>query len=151
MESRCRYWPVGPRFWAKVTETPTCWNWTGSKVPNGYGQLNFMGKRILSHRLMWIMAKGPIPDGLFVLHKCDTRSCVRPSHLFLGTLSDNMQDMVKKGRGSMPTAKLKPNEVIEIRALYAQGNKFYRELAEQYGVCVQTIANVVHKTKWKTI
>ena len=50
------------------------------------------------HRLMWEQKNGPVPDGLFVLHRCDVRACCNPDHLFLGTPLDNMQDMHAKGR-----------------------------------------------------
>lgn len=68
-----------------------CWLWP---VSAGYGQ--FKGKR--AHRLSYEAFKGPIPDGLFVCHKCDVPACCNPDHLFVGTASDNSLDMVKKGR-----------------------------------------------------
>lgn len=65
---------------------------------NGYG-IDYMDKKVIkAHRAAWVRKYGPIPNGLFVLHKCDVRSCVNTEHLFLGTQSDNMTDMVAKGR-----------------------------------------------------
>lgn len=71
-----------------------CWIWGGSFTHNGYGRIG--DKR--AHRLSWSFENGPIPEGLLVLHSCDTPPCIRPSHLFVGTQLDNMQDMIAKGR-----------------------------------------------------
>lgn len=78
-----------------------CWIWIGTKKQKGYGELSLgikPRKLIKAHRLAWILAYGPIPDNLFVLHKCDQPSCVNPDHLFLGTNADNMADCFLKGR-----------------------------------------------------
>ena len=48
--------------------------------------------------MAWELARGPIPDGLFVLHHCDNRAWVNPDHLFLGTQGDNIRDCLAKGR-----------------------------------------------------
>ena len=76
-----------------------CWLWLLS-LCNGYGRIyDLQNKRgALAHRLSWEIHRGAIPSGLWVLHKCDVRSCVNPDHLFLGTGLDNMTDMIAKGR-----------------------------------------------------
>jgi len=81
-----------------------CWLWPGTSSRN-YGAINFMGKRIAgAHRASWIAHNGPIPDGLWVLHRCNTRYCVNPSHLYLGTRKDNTRDAIIAGHH---TKKLK--------------------------------------------
>lgn len=88
------------RFWAKVSkaEGDGCWLWTASITESGYGKIRVAGRGLRVHRLAWTLANGAIPDGQHVLHNCDVRNCVRPSHLFLGTHADNMYDMKAKGR-----------------------------------------------------
>jgi len=80
----------------------SCWTWIGNKNKQGYGYFGLNGKTWKAHRLVWVFAFGKIPGGIFVLHKCDNPMCVNPSHLFLGTHKDNMDDMVAKGRAVNP-------------------------------------------------
>lgn len=80
-----------------ILDTP-CWEWLGTKNPNGYGSFSSRYFSGLAHRASWEIFVGPIPDGLFICHKCDNKSCVNPEHLFLGTQYDNMQDKAQKDR-----------------------------------------------------
>jgi hypothetical protein len=67
-------------------------------MKNGYGQF-WMGDRLeLAHRAAWLLFRGAIPEGLFMCHRCDVRSCVNPAHLFIGSAKDNMLDCSLKGR-----------------------------------------------------
>lgn len=91
--------PMPERFWLKVDKSGECWLWTSYINPCGYGQFQETSYRSeRSHRVAWRIVNGPIPDGMFVLHRCDVRRCVNPAHLFLGTNDDNMADKVAKGR-----------------------------------------------------
>lgn len=120
------------RFWQKVNKTESCWLWTGAKKPKGYGVIGVGGKKSgLAHRVSWRLASGSDPGPLWVLHRCDNPSCVRPDHLFLGTAKTNTADMVAKGRGVRP--KLTPEAVKEIRGAVEAGESS-RSLAKRYGV-----------------
>jgi hypothetical protein len=91
------------RFWPKVDkgEDHECWNWLGSITHHGYGSVGRGGFRkgsVGAHRASYELHYGPIPKGKVVMHTCDNRACVNPSHLRLGTHKDNTQDMLAKGR-----------------------------------------------------
>lgn len=128
-----------------VRKLSECWNW---KTPdkNGYG--SFRCK--YAHRVMWEFENGQIPNGLWVLHKCDNPSCVNPNHLFLGTHTDNMRDMNQKHRRNNvgernAMSKLTIEQVQEIRL---SGDK-QRELASRFGVHQSLISLIKSGKIWK--
>lgn len=86
-------------FWSRVNKSIKCWEWIGHRDSKGYGKFHFKNKPESAHRVSFLIHNGIIPKGLYVLHKCDNRACVKPDHLYLGTQTDNMRDMYAKGRG----------------------------------------------------
>ena len=131
------------KFWKRVVKSEDCWVIKGAPSSDGYGQFNIRinnQKRIYlsAHRLSWVLHYGEIPDELWVLHKCDNKLCVNPSHLFLGTNQDNMDDMYAKGRGALTfknveiqkkaTEKARSPDAIEKR------KKTYAVLKHQQGI-----------------
>jgi hypothetical protein len=149
--------PLAERFWEKVEKTASCWLWNGYRNPGGYGQVN-IGSRgdgmRLAHRVSWELHYGTIPEDMNVLHRCDTPSCVNPSHLFLGTDADNVADMMNKGRGCTGErnghAKLTADDVRAIRYMVDSGES-YRAVAMQYGVSPSSIYGIANRRRWKHI
>src|SRR6185369_231459 len=106
-------------FWGKVEKLRPvdCWDWTGSLRGGGYGQIKVGPKLWDAHRYSWTLHFGEIPNGMWVLHKCDNRKCVNPEHLYLGTALDNNRDTAIRERKNPPKgeghfrAKLCPDKV----------------------------------------
>lgn len=141
---------IESKFWSRVEKTPTCWNWIGSHNQWGYGRyIVGVGERTVAHRFSYALQFGPIPEGSFVCHTCDNRSCVNPAHLFLGSAKDNTADMVSKDRHyrgeKVRIAKLTDKAVRAIR-VSTSSNK---ELAIQYGVHVKTVLKVKSRITWR--
>lgn len=86
-------------FWAKVDKRGRCWTWLGAKDLDGYGFFWFRNKQLRAHRFVAEYVLKLYITDLQVCHKCDNPSCVRPSHLFVGTVKDNAVDRDNKGRG----------------------------------------------------
>lgn len=130
-----------------------CWIWLGRTWHTGYGVIRHYGKSISAHRYMYALYNGEFPDDMDVLHICDVTSCVNPHHLRLGTHSDNMKDMYRKGRRSQKGeknggAKLTSYQVKEIRSLYGGENITQAELARIYNVTPTTISMIVNNKIW---
>jgi hypothetical protein len=162
-------------FWGKVNihGANGCWIWTGFKNKGGYGTLNVRGRVWLAHRLSYLLASKKNPESLCVLHKCDNRSCVNPDHLFLGTIAENNQDMINKGRASFQTgtaihvtgvkhgrytkpgktargerngsAKIKDSEVSAIRFFFNNGSLSQRLLSKAFGIHIATVNRIINR------
>jgi hypothetical protein len=184
--SRCsgHFWttakrPLYEKFEEKVMPEPNsgCWLWMGAATSGGYGSMTLGASSILAHRLSWLLyVGGPIPDGLWVLHRCDNRICVNPQHLFLGTPRDNTQDMLRKGRQNIAalahknrrrgdnhpsrymrerlkrgaehhSAKVTEDDVRTIRGSAASGV----EMARRFGVTPVTISRIRRRLIWSHV
>jgi len=143
------------RLWKKTDRTETCWVWRGGLTQAGYGTISLERKRLLVHRVSYELARGPISDGLHVLHHCDNPPCLNPDHLFLGTQQDNVADRVSKGRTAagerQHLAKLTEDQVREIRRLWQQGGVSMAEMGRRFGVTVTPIWQILSGKTWRHV
>lgn len=142
------------RFLDKVNKSTGCWEWNGFLNSGGYGRYKWNQRNWLAHRLMWMITYGELDPLLDVCHTCDNRKCVNPEHLFLGTHTDNMQDMLDKGRSNYPKgersgkSKLTEKAVELIRKASKEGIT-QTELGNLFGVAHTTIGRVLRSETWK--
>jgi hypothetical protein len=127
-----------------------CWIWVKKLDKSGYGKISIKGKTLSSHRVSWeIFNKKKVPSGMCVLHKCDNPNCVNPKHLFIGTVHQNVEDMMVKGRQAkgddIHGSKLTPKQIIRIKRMI---RKNYALIAEKYGVTTETVSNIAKQKTW---
>lgn len=133
-----------------------CWGWSGTKNKSKYGIFVVRKKKHLAHRWAYQYFIGQIPDGLWILHRCDNPECTNPKHLYAGTPLDNTRDAIARGRFKFPpsnkgelhhSARLKSKEILQIR----ESPSSYSELSKIYGVRECTIIAIKKRKIWKHI
>jgi predicted XRE-type DNA-binding protein len=139
---------LAARFAKHIGETTTtgCVLWSGGTNGAGYGSLGGP----LAHRIAYELFVGPIPEGVHVLHRCDTPLCVNHAHLFLGTNNDNIADKLAKSRqakGEMFNRALTESDISEIRSRFGQETQ--TQLAKAFGVTQSNISRIVRGLIWK--
>lgn len=157
-----RFSNLTTKFWSYVLKSHdninTCWVWTGN-TRDGYGRFSIYNigkkrKHKQAHRFSWELHNGPIPEKLEILHKCDNRPCVNPTHLFLGTILDNMKDRNRKERQArgekIGKSKLKEEQVREIRKRALAG-EVARIVGADYGISNSTVSAIKLGQSWKHV
>lgn len=164
-------------FWARVDRSGDgCWLWTGLRSRKGYGRFCLNAKDVPAHRFAYALSREADPEALCVCHTCDNPPCVRPDHLWLGTVGDNTRDMWAKGRGQIkcmgrrftpghrtdprhqpcnrgsdnPLAKLTEERVRDLRARSAAGERT-TDLAREAGVSRHTLSAVITRRSWRHV
>lgn len=141
-----------------ATNENGCRLWTKSITTGGYGtvpvhiRMTNKDRRFAAHRLAWMIERGPIPDDMFVCHKCDEKLCCNVDHLFLGTEEDNRMDMYRKDRhpkGEQNGMSVLSNrEAAEVKWLLAFSNMTLREIGKRYGISHKTVGAIKQGRTW---
>lgn len=139
-----------------------CFEWQGTKDPNGYGRISVKEEgrwhTRLVHRMIWEHAnKRRMPAHLGTLHHCDNPPCTNLWHLYPGTQRHNTQDAHARGRyidvqyahgDSHYLSKLKTKDIPHMFLLREQGMTL-RALAQYFGVSKGTITSALSQRTWK--
>jgi len=137
----------------EIDPSTGCWNWTGVISPNGYGRIKWCQKNHGVHRAAYLTLLGkPIPQGFSVLHKCDNKRCLNPSHLYIGTQKDNVADREErtrsyKGSGN-PNARLNEDDLVQILRMGQLGLR-HKDIAQIFGVSRATISQFLQGRTWR--
>lgn len=140
----------------RVTEVGRCWEWQGWTNPSGYGVVTRSrdNRKFYVHRLAWAEVNGPIPPGACVLHSCDNRRCVRPSHLHLGTRQQNTAEMLARGRSGRgethSQAKVTEQQVREIRAA-AEAGTTHERIGQRFGISRSAVGFICQRRTWRHV
>ena len=141
------------RLWSNVTRNAGdgCWEWTGWKTVKGYGVMQMgRGRAMRVHRLSWLVHNGELASDALVCHRCDNPSCVRPSHLFVGTSKDNNDDMLRKGRQRWCFGESNGVSIItaeQARSIYLDP-RLRREIAADHNICLSLVTEIKRRHLW---
>ena len=113
------------RFWAKVDKSGDCWQWLACGTQDGYGQFWFSGRMMRATHFAVLTEGADVPSGMCILHTCDNPGCVKPDHLFIGTIADNNRDRDRKGRAAVLTPK-RARELQQLTTKARQKNGTFR-------------------------
>jgi hypothetical protein len=147
-------------FWSKVDQSDpdACWLWQGKSRRGSRKQYGSYSVRVsrdqtkgyAAHRLAFMLDSGePIPQGLLVMHRCDTPLCCNPAHLRLGTHADNVRDMWRKGRGSTGPRPGRFKKTItaeqeaEVVRLRRETKAPQKAIAAQVGISQMSVSNIL--------
>ena len=160
------------RFWSKVDKRgpDECWPWLAGKGKDGYGSFTAASRKTIgAHCFAYILAHGPIPKRLQVLHSCDNPPCCNPAHLWLGTALDNNRDSATKRRRAYGerhgshvhpervargerngNARLKTADILHIREMCQQGMT-ETKIAHLFNISQGVVSRIILRKSWKHI
>jgi hypothetical protein len=148
------------RFLSRVKWVGECLEWQAGLHKSGYGHIRYGRRMVMAHRFSYIIHKGPIEPGLFILHSCDNKKCVNPAHLRQGTAKENTADAIERGQFKVShtihppeinkNRRLNRPDVIVIRRRLKAGETV-QSVADSYGVGHMTISDIKRGVTWKAV
>jgi hypothetical protein len=133
----------------EVDQDSGCWNWTGTRVGNGYGYIWLDDGPKYTHRVSaMLFLDFDLSSPRWILHDCDNPRCCNPRHLRVGTQSDNMRDAALKGRAGR--GKLSAGDVVEIKSLLVDGYT-HAAIAGEFGVTTSMIGQIARGESWASV
>ncbi len=144
------------RFWAKVDKSGECWLWTGGTDSKGYGSIMINSRIIGTHVFSWELHNGrKVPKEMDVCHNCpgpdgDQKACCNPAHLWIGTRAEHGRDTSAKGQFKT-RRKFTPEEVIEMRRQFADGEATIRALSHQQGCSYNNMRQIIRRETYKHV
>ena len=148
------------RMNVSIGGTNACWEYQGIRLQGGHGLVRVGGRNTTSNRAAWVLWRGEIPEGLWVLHTCDNGSCCNPHHLYLGDRAQNIRDrwerrpwrphpgksLATRGR-RVRGSRFTEDAISDIRQRHARGVRI-KDLADQHGVGWNYIYKIVTGRVW---
>jgi HNH endonuclease/helix-turn-helix, Psq domain len=144
--------------WTVPEPNTGCWLWVGAISDKGYAHVGVSAdgvyRTLSAAKVNFVRFKGTVPVGVEVRHTCDQPCCVNPEHLVLGTHTDNMRDMISRGRHRTFQGERHGRSVLTdaavtmIRRSWATGSVTFAQLGRTFGVHYSTIVRVVKREGW---
>lgn len=148
-----RGWPLAAKleYYSMPEPNSGCHLWLGGVDQYGYGQTFWQGVRWSAHQAAWISANGSIPKGLCVCHKCDVRSCINITHLWIGTNAENTADKVAKGRVARNFGEKAGNAILTQAQADAirEMSGTQESIAAKFGISRRTVSHIKVGNTWR--
>lgn len=145
---------IKERLLNKTRKTNSCWLFEGASLRSGYGTISLNDKTVTTHRVSYEIFVGKIKKGYEVCHKCNVKSCIKPSHLYLATRKGNADDAMRDGLIKVGenhgSSKLTNSNIKFIKSFYAKGKRGRGcyEIAKIMKVHPTTIHRIVTGKTW---
>ena len=145
-------------FWgnAQIASAEECWHWVGNIKKSGYGIAHIKKRRVLAHRVSYLLYYGTLPPNMYVCHRCDVPACVNPHHLFLGSPQENKDDCVRKNRQARQFGVENGRAIIDdeiasrIKASIRSGAPL-RVISSRENVSIHIVKEISRGRSWKTV